>query len=103
MSSALFNFVCEVKNYSEAWSVTTLKGFPTKYSHHFSNAKMQPNIYLLVADLLLSTSNKHLEKYFIGCHSLSISYSEIVPVAKPEVSTRTLLGWVGSKMLRTGA
>ena len=50
-----------------------------------------------------STSDKCLEKYSIGCHFLSISYSKIAPVVKPEVSARTLLGKVGSKMLRTGA
>ena len=64
---------------------------------------MQTNTSLLVADHLLSISDKHLEKYFIGCHSLSISFFKIAPVAKPEVSARTLLGKVGSKMLRTGA
>ena len=57
----------------------------------------------LVADHLLFISDKCLEKYSTGCHSLSISYSKIAPVAKPEVSARTLLGKVGSKMLRTGA
>ena len=80
-----------------------IKGFPTKYGRQFSNAKMQPNISLSVADHLLSTSDKRLEKYSIGCHSLSISYSKIAPVVKPEVSARTLLGKVGLKMLRTGA
>ena len=68
-----------------------------------SNAKMQPNISLSVADHLLSTSDKRLEKCSIGCHSLSTSYSKITPVVKPEVLTRTLLGKVGSKILRTGA
>ena len=64
---------------------------------------MQPNISLSVADHLLSISDKCLEKYSIGCHSLSISYSKIAPLVKPEVSARTLLGKVGSKILRTGA
>ena len=64
---------------------------------------MEPSISLLVADYLLSTSNNFLEKYSIGCYSLSISYSKFAPVAKPEVSARTLLGKAGSKMLRTGA
>ena len=56
---------------------------------------------------LLTTYSLHLinalEKYSIGCHLLSISYFKIAPVVKPEVSARTLLGKVGSKMLRTGA
>ena len=64
---------------------------------------MQPNISLSVTDHLLSTSDKHLEKYSMGCYSLSINYSKIAQVAKPEVSARTLLGKVGSKMLRTSA
>ena len=64
---------------------------------------MQPKISLVVADHLLSTSDKRLEKYSIGCHSLSISYFKIAPMAKPKISARTLLAKVGSKMLRTGA
>ena len=64
---------------------------------------MQPNISLSIADHLLSTSDKRLEKYSIGCYSLSISYSKISPVAKPEVSTRNLLDKVVSKMLRNGS
>ena len=90
-------------NYSEAWLVTISKGLPIKHGCHFSNTKIQPNISLSVADHLLSTSDKCLEKYFTGCYYLFISYSNIAPVVKPEVSARTLLGKVGLKMLRTGA
>ena len=79
-----------------------IKGFPTKYSRHFSNAKIQSNISLSVADHLLSTADKCLDKYSIGCHSLSISYSKIPPLEKAKVSARILLGKFGSKMLRTG-
>ena len=64
---------------------------------------MQPKIFLSVADYLLFTSDKHLEKYSIGCYSLSISYFKIAPVVKLEVSAKTLLSKVGSKMLRTGS
>ena len=64
---------------------------------------MQPNISLSAADHLLSTSDKCLEKHSIGRHCLSISYSKVVPVAKPKVSARTLPDKVGSKMLGTGA
>ena len=65
---------------------------PKKYSRHFSNAKIQPNNSLSVANHLLSKLNKNLEKYSIRWHSLNISYSRSNPVAKPEVSARTFLG-----------
>ena len=64
---------------------------------------MQPNISFSVTDHSLSISDKRLEKYSIVCFFLSIIYSKSALLAKPEVSARTLLGKVGSKMLRTGA
>ena len=62
---------------------------------------------LILPFQLLTTYSLHLintkKNILTGYHAIFISYSKIAPVAKPEVSTRTLLGKVGSKMLRTGA
>ena len=80
-----------------------IKGFPTEYGHYFSNAKIHLNISLSIVNHLLSTSDKFLEKYSTGFYALSISYSKIALVVKPELLDKTLLGKVGSKIIRTSA